>query len=482
MRWTCYVFATFTFLVSNLGPVNSAWAVVGAEAPTGLTLPSFGRMGFSGVDGNLSFELTNSQYLRANEPYFREGASPSLTSWRLGWKADLEANRFFATANLRNDYQSEEEHHYFKPFKGAVGLRTENYELGLGRLPKIWSQADEHWRLGVWQPRFMDDPLTRETAGLTGAFLQLRSQHVRFLAFASPIFIPETGPAFQINRGTFQSQNPWFRPPTHMISLRDTPTHVYFDLDRPSTWELMDHGGGAAQIEVRPRPTRFARVSTAYKPINQLLFGFPLEFHLQDPNFASVTVVPRVLYHQVTTAEIGVQQEGGLTTWLSVTQEHPYRDDPPPEWTTQEIRDATLGSAYLGYDVRGEGEFASHLFLSYMKVQGGVTKDKGQFTGSTSFFEPRYLFTDSVQVGARHGAPWLSSRWLTRLESAFTYDLAQHGIIFSSAIVQKLTQAWKVRLEFDLIGLADQSGSQQTGFMSSYRANDRVSLGVEYVF
>jgi len=39
-----------------------------------------------------------------------------------------------------------------------------------------------------------------------------------------------------------------------------------------------------------------------------------------------------------------------------------------------------------------------------------------------------------------------------------------------------------MNINADFIGLSDLAGRVDDGFMSDYRANDRVSLGVQYVF
>jgi hypothetical protein len=437
----------------------------------------------SAADANQTLlEISSAQYFRSTEPYFRDGASASTMSWKLGFSGESAYRGFFGKAHLRNDYQAEEDHHYFKPFELAAGWRGDRAEVSLGRQLKPWSAMDSHWRIGLWQPRFQDDPLTREVGGLTGAFFQTKGSKLKFLAHASPMYLPELGPDAEIENRAFVSENPWFRPPTNLVNLRDNLTAVYYDLHKPPIEDIIFHGSGAVQLEYRPMATRFARVSAAYKPMNMLMYGFPIELHLQDPSYATVEVNPRVVYHQLLSLEGGIERENRLTTWWSLSHERPIRDETPAEWTTQEADDAVIGSAYLGYDIRGEGEYASHVFASYLLVQGGDAADGGDITGDGSFFERRYIFKDAAQVGFRHSAPWFSRKFLAKLTSTFTYDFAQHGIIFSTGLQQKLSKYWTMNINADFIGLSDLAGRVDDGFMSDYRANDRVSLGVQYVF
>jgi hypothetical protein len=223
-------------------------------------------------------------------------------------------------------------------------------------------------------------------------------------------------------------------------------------------------------------------VNGAYKPMNQILLGFPMELNIGPPSFAEIEVNPRVLYHQLLTLEAGVVRENRWTGWLSVTSERPLRDDTPPEWMTQEVSDAVITSAYVGYDVRGEGEYASHVYVTYLRVNGGDARDRGALASDDSFFERRYMFIDAIGVGATHSFPWLSRKWLTRAGLGLTYDQAQHGALLSASLGQKITKYWSTELKGDLLGLVDRSGQVDNGFFANYRANDRVSLGVTYVF
>ena len=69
-----------------------------------------------------------------------------------------------------------------------------------------------------------------------------------------------------------------------------------------------------------------------------------------------------------------------------------------------------------------------------------------------------------------------------RSDASMTYDFAQHGMLASLKLTQAIAKYWSVSLAGDAIGLVDNSGRVQNGFFSYYRANDRVAVGVNYVF
>ncbi len=427
-----------------------------------------------------SFELSTSQFIRSSETYFRDDASHTQTSWKLGWKALTQNRGFFAKADLRNDYQAEEDHHYFKPFELSLGWRAGFTQIALGRERQDWAAFEDVWRLGIWQPRFTEDQFAREQAGFTGFSLNTGGHNMHLLFFASPIWIPDISPDFKVKNGKFVSKNPWFKPPTGSVNLEGIPTEVRYDLDMPEMKKLLNHPMAAAQLEFRPTPLHFLRVATAYKPMNRLLLGFPLALHLQDPNYVAINVKTRVVYQHVTTFELGQRDPEGLVYWASLTSERPVRDETPSDWTTQEVKDTVIGSLYLGQDIRGSGQNATHAFVSYLHVDGGDAADKGEFVGDSSLFESRFMFRDAVQIGLRHTMPLFTPKYLTHLRGTATYDFQQHGLMMSTQIKQALNKSWSASFAMDLLGLVDRSGEK--GFIANYRANDRVTAGVQYVF
>lgn len=429
-----------------------------------------------------TIELSNSQFVRASETYFRDGASSSQTSWKLGWKARTDKRGYFAAIDVRNDFRAEEDTHYLKPFDLVLGAERQGMRTSLGRERHEWSVADEHWRIGMWQPRFADDQVARESAGFTGLFLRVGDPKLKLMFFASPYWFPDMKADFKTKNNKFMSKNPWFRPPTDIVNLDGVPTEVRYSFNRPATASVVEHAMAAAQVEFRPTDSRFVRVSTAYKPVNQLMIGFPLELHLQDPNYATVDVKTRVLYQQLTTIEGGLRDSEGITAWASVSFERPIRDEPPLEWTTQELKDSVVSSVYFGQNLRGSGSGATHAFISYLRVEGGDAADRGDFTSDESFFESRYMFKNAVQVGIRHPTPLFTTRFLAYLSGSALYDFAQHGVMVSGRVQQAFTKSWSGHVAMDFLGLIDRSGSQSDGFISTYRANDRISAGVQYVF
>ncbi|MGE0527550.1 MAG: hypothetical protein AB7G93_12625 [Bdellovibrionales bacterium] len=96
-------------------------------------------------------------------------------------------------------------------------------------------------------------------------------------------------------------------------------------------------------------------------------------------------------------------------------------------------------------------------------------------------FERRFQYSEAYLVGLhfpfRSGLRFpLATDWSVR------YDRRQNAGAFSARLAMNFTRAWRGQLELDVLGLVGSKGEVEDGFLSTYRANDRIALGMSYVF
>ncbi|MBX7231852.1 MAG: hypothetical protein K1X29_07175 [Bdellovibrionales bacterium] len=427
--------------------------------------------------------LNYSQYIRAGELYYREGAAHSTQSLQLGLRSEVQRKSFFGRLHFRDDFQAQEDFHYVKPFESDVGWHKGTLKISAGRTLFSWSEMDDLWRLGLWQPRFMDDKINREPAGLVGLFIQDRFQIFDVVLMVTPLFIPEIGPHFNESNGAVVSRNPWFHEPTSEINMEGTIYPLKYNIQQPSVGELIQHGSILGKIKWNGDGKTFFQLSAGLKPMNQLFLGLPINKQQRDLSLAQsyVEALPhtRLLYHQLWSVEGGLKSRGPWTLWGSLTRETPLRDQTPEGWITQETGPAWVGSLHLGYRA-GEGSLAPEFFINYLKLSGGDLPDRGPFVSEESFFERRYLFQEALQLGWKGLLPGKLSS--LRFSSSLLWEQAQHGVLFRNELSQMVQKKIYVQLYADLIGLVDKSGSVTNGFTSLYRANDRVGTQLSYSF
>ena len=164
-----------------------------------------------------------------------------------------------------------------------------------GRKLEFWSQADDDWDLGLWQPQAKMDPLRLEDQGLTGVFYKQRTGRTEFLAFASPLFIPSMGPDVQEKGGSLVSNSRWYRTPSSTFPLFDKRTPIVYSLDIPNYWKLVNNPGAGMRFRYQEEEGFWSSVNYGYKPINSILLEYKKNLFLpeQDANTGQVTIIRR---------------------------------------------------------------------------------------------------------------------------------------------------------------------------------------------
>ena len=412
---------------------------------------------------------------------FRSGASSQLPALQLrgNFRWRLGEGRLFQV-DVASRYSAAERAHYFLPYEFYFAQEQKNSAWAIGRRRHLWSRGDEFWRQGLWQPRAFHEKLTPESAGLMGLWGEVSHGNWRGLIFASPLFIPEFGPQQSLQEEQFVSANPWFRPPANQIVFNSVPTPVRYDLAQVRESDLVNHPSLALSLEHRSGPEGwFLRSTYAYKPMNQLVMSFPLQFALQaqDPHVRLV-IHPKVVYHQLLALEGGVESVEGVRAWLNVTREIPD----PQEVEVFAIQKAFAPAWLLSGFLEGDGPSwrggQSHIYGAFFSVEGGDAPDLGSFApGGGSLFERRYQYQRALALGLRQSA----GRW--QWDQRWTYEVAQRMLWWNLRWDYLLDESWSFLFQADLLTLVDNKSPEVgDGFLRDYRANDRLALGVSYVF
>ncbi len=429
-----------------------------------------------------TLRLQNSQYVSSNTAYFRSGASTENASISLFLNEDYKFNgRYDARMDLKNEYSSTENWNYLHVHQAYVRYKLDRDALHLGRKQEQWSSWDQDWRLGVFEPRYMQNRLRPEGAGLVGFYYNGRSGQRTWTIAALPVHIPETGAHFWIQDGQFVSRNPWFNPPASRYNFRGEPGDIRYRVNTPDFEELALRPGVAVKWEhLDDSGFRFAG---AYKPVPQLMLGFPSlgKYVLSDTeNYLSVEVTAKVAYHALVSGE-GWVKSGPWTVNFGLARDEVLESHVPADWTAQTFTPAWIWSASLSRPLEAEGPSARRLRFSILKVTGGDGDDRGVFASDRRLFERRFQYLEAYSAALIFPVRGLAPAGL-RLETRATYDRLQNGGSFLVAAGYGFSRDWRIDAEVEFLGLLGESAIVDDGFFSTYRANDRVSLGMSYVF
>ncbi len=440
---------------------------------------------------NLAMAVGEDLYLGANQPSYSPAAAASLSELGLHWQRLMPTHAQFGWAvDASTQWHAQDRALYIDVRDAYYQTRFLSGELSLGRRRMSWSEADDQWRLGLWQPRILRDKLARPAVGLIGLFWQsvTPASPWQIQVLASPAYVPDLGPDLKIIDHSFSTPNPWFHTPPPTVLISGVETNIHYSLTRPNNEAMIQHPGAALKVQYQLNPRDHLQLSLAHKPIQQLVLAFPYYLFVgPSERYVAVELAARVLYQKIATLEYVMgPQNRNWRAWASLTHEVPVNTSVPSSWVSQQLSPATLTNFYFASSLNGEG-FSKIgtpiLYTTFTYLNGGDSPDLGPKIGKQeSVFESRFFYKRALTLG-------LQDSWLLKGQDRFsmdlhgTFDFAQAGLQVSAQLRYDLNPRWRVAARADWLTLTHDPDTQKsTGFFSNYRANDRMHLEVTYVF
>lgn len=429
-------------------------------------------------------KLINDQYLGSGQSYFRKDAAAQDTTLQL--KIDYEKkwnSTLFSRLSVKNKYSAEERWNYFSPQQAYVAWNSADFGSGsLGRKLYKWSEVDEVWGLGIYQSRAYDDKINPESLGLIGWFTDFKMGKWKATLAVLPIFIPDIGPHHTIEGDRFVSKNPWFNPPPSRYNLGNGQGGDIRYSVKYSALDIVSNPGFVLKFENRVR-TYDLRMAIGYKPMNQVLLGFPSYGKVvvgAGGDYMNVTVVPRVAYQKLASGDVGFK----LRQWQvvgSFVGELPDRAESSELETAQQVKDALVASLGMSRPLGLDISEAPRVEFGFLRVWGGDAEDKGYFASKDqTLFERRFNFIEAFSLGL--SKRFRISKIILDIRGRGIVDTMQNGASLALNSSLELDPKWRLSLNLESLGLIDQAGRVRDGFFNSYRSNDRMSLGMSYVF
>jgi hypothetical protein len=342
---------------------------------------------------------------------------------------------------------------------------------------------DETWGMTLWQPRMTWDRLRPETQGFTGVFWQQSlSKSWDWTIFASGTFQPDLGTRYREKAEKVSSVNPWFRTPPKTIELWEVLTPVAVQVNEPETADVVLQPHFATQIKWMPTDSVTSQISYAYKPSNFARVGYNYFLRTGDSvSEVDVDVVPDFPYHHILTWENSWQQDQWKMA-VSATYDNPQM----PEivwkrisqyWGPSTIADLSVRWTEVPESTNGWGADAG-----VVNVWGDRPGDVGEYAQATTQFEERLPFRFAGRMGLQKTVSKKASRYVSARAEGI-YDIKQEAGLFLSEVSYGAKSSWRVRARLDLIGATtNDKNDYEKGFLRTYKANDNLSVGFNYVF
>ena len=470
----------------------------------------------------MAFYFDNTSFLRVNEVK----VNPNLLRQGEGQEEQLgnlftfgvEVKHFWSFSywefllDLKSLYSLKEAKNYLHPREAYSYSEWPKFHLTFGRKLFLWSRSDRFWKQGLWQPRFQWNKLKVEEQGLVGLFLDnhFLNSPFRFVAFYSPLLIPETGPSFKLEDGQFKFKNPWVVPLKKRVNFEILDTKVSRDviyaLHSPEKKEVLLNQGAGFNVSWEGQKGQFASASYTYKPMNQFIEAINMPYlDLSKNNVPLVVeVAPRLTHHHLMALDIGKEAETSLREveddvmisdsnwnyWASLNYEKPMtgsvlgHDNTLRNGAIQIIEDSFFTSFQLGYHWKKYSRRNTYFYLCYGKLlKGGISSEGSEILREVGKIEKRfsrrYEYRDTMRFGIKK--PVLKFfKTLVSSQIQLTYDLLEKGVIFETDFNFFFKTHWVINLSSNIIGLLGEKDRES--FFHRYQFNDYVKMGFKYIF
>jgi hypothetical protein len=401
-------------------------------------------------------------------------------------KLDLSAGKFL---DLNNSFFSVQE------LYTSMQFQNDHLTVSAGRKIEFWSQLDQDWQLGLWEPKSnLVDSLRPVNQGLTGFFTKAEVGEWEILGFASPIFIPTMSPEITEKNGELVSDSRWYKTPASSGDVLNKDTRFVYSLSTPEVGKLIGNPGAALRVKYGGRSSGFwGSMNYARKPINSLFvkYDYNLILHTSGSQ-AEIEVSPAVGYHRLYGADVGWFFENGLIS-ASFLRDEPELDLPKNdrgsdgEAATDWVQQSP--GALKMYGAHTETNISTAWFtdpvgvsLDYLKAEQELTVDLDESGTQRGALLPyRLNFTNAASVRTTFSTVAFSKPLLTSFR--YLRDFDQNGSLWTLIAQYLPRKDWALHAGVDILGVDnDSANNSDQRFLNLFRANDRFFGGLSYVF
>lgn len=337
----------------------------------------------------------------------------------------------------------------------------------IGRKLKNWSSLEKNWNLSFFQPQFRGNPLNPESQGLIGLFWDHSENNWGISLFASPLFLPDQGPSYEIKEGQFQTTNPWFRAPPQNIQFQGQILPIDYNINRPQTDEVILRSVYAAQIQMGQSLGFFTNFSAAYKPAQQLAMGYS---SVLITSRVKVDITPVVYNENLYAADFGYKDDWGLLQ-LSFLQTNPQQPYFSSTSNIPTLENSLNWGPQIIYNLK-----PFQFEVSYFDTQGGHVFETGPDTSPERLsLTQRYLFRQAFQIQGNYSDIFLKKiKWEGQLQYRFSSTDQFKQIRFRNKL--NIKGPWAFWSDLILIETADDGNIN----MNTYRNLDQFWIGASY--
>lgn len=388
-------------------------------------------------------------------------------SW-MSAEVDLKAIAFLAE---RSSFTAEAPQAFISTNKDWSQL----HQFAIGRKWVSWSLLDDRWRMGLYNPRFTWDPIYPETIGLTGAFYSYESRYVSFVAYGSPLAIPERGTSLTVENGALVSAQPLMKPMPSLITgiIGNSQTPINYSIEMPPTGAMLFRPNAMLSLKARTENGLWATGNFGYLPIHQADIYLDAALSAATAK-VEAKIMPQFHMQQLYGAEAGYQAEV-FSLWFSAQRQTPFINTLSSSTTIKNsIGPATLIATGADFHLFNKDLTLTTTVLTIDETQAPLS---GAFTVS---LPSRFWYKRAFQVGAQYGHAdsklTYAANWISDIEQSsqlISVDVGFRPFLNKAGSLNSLT----VSLGTDFF-----TSKTGTGTIGQFVGDDRLRGRVAYAF
>lgn len=346
------------------------------------------------------------------------------------------------------------------------GVIAGKNHVRLGRQVLPWSEVDHVWGFGKLNNRRNFNGFTPGQEGLIGLLYERKSSNgMRYRAFVSGLYVPETNPALDIDKKnrTIESRHPWADVPATRSEVEGQMMDIKYDVDYPEISDVIYRYtvGGNIGFEGKHLVIDgfFMR-----KPENTLTPDVEVNVDFVN-KVVNANIDPRFYYHDVmglTTKYRNHDYEMYLSGIAIRPNEFPDVDE---NVRYTEIKNKKRREDYVGGGVSKSNDLYT-LAFNYVARLSPFDRKKDDLSQDPRWNQALNLFA------LRNFGPKFS------LSADAKFDMLTMDRLFMVRANYKVTKELLVNFGVNAIGTPTDGKS----YWSPYTNNDAVYGGLRYVF
>lgn len=380
-------------------------------------------------------------------------------------KSENELEARFTFAGLVNDrslfmYSVQESY--------IAGKLTPRNDLKAGRQILNWSTVDHTWGFGKLNNRRNFDFFEPGQEGLIGLNWEYTaSTGLQFKLFASPLYIPEMNPAFDIDNssGKIKSRHPWSDVPATTAEVSPgNVAPINYKVNYPDIADVVFRPAAGFNIGYQ---NDYFQMDNFFirKPENQLTTKVDVSVDTIN-NVIKANITPEVYYHDVYGSTLKYKNQG-LQMYASgiAIQPNDFPDGNAEATRYTTIKTEKRREAYMGGGISFKEEIYSYGF-NYVARLSPFDRDKEELATDPRWNQALNFF------GTWQATPKLS------FIGDVKFDMLTSDRLIMLRGIYAVSKNFMATLGMNLIGTPEDGRS----FWSTYTNNDSLFVGLRYVF